>query len=119
MLASGFLHEPLPSPFVIWRGLAQRLFPALCHQPNLESASTIAIPKPSEAEWSALADSVPPMKGLEYLNGAVLARLWDELEAHVRSAMTQTPGGAAAYGTCARRWLRARRRSWSLPNTAK
>src|SRR5208283_5226275 len=32
-----------------------------------------------------------------YLNGPVLARLWDELEAHVRAAMTQTPGGAAAY----------------------
>jgi non-specific serine/threonine protein kinase len=97
MLASGFLHEPLPPPFVFWRGLAQRLFTALCHQPNLENTTTISIPKPSEAEWSALADSAPPMKGLEYLNGAVLARLWDELEAHVRAAMTQTPGGAAAY----------------------
>ncbi len=97
MLASGFLHEPLPPPFVFWRGLAQRLFTALCHQPNLENASGISIPKLSEAEWSALAESAPPMKGLEYLNGPVLARLWDELEGHVRAAMTQTPGGAAAY----------------------
>ena len=97
MLASGFLHEPLPPPFVFWRGLAQRFFTALCHQPNLENAASISIPKPSEAEWSALADSAPPMKGLEYLNGPVLARLWDELDAHVRAAMTQTPGGAAAY----------------------
>ena len=97
MLASGFLHEPLPPPFVFWRGLAQRLFTALCHQPNLENASTISISKLSEVEWSALADSAPPVKGLEYLNGAVLARLWDELEAHVRAAITQTSGGAAAY----------------------
>ncbi len=97
MLASGFLHEPLPPPFVFWRGLAQRLFTALCHQPNLENASGISIPKTSEAEWCALADSAPPMKGLEYLNGAVIARLWDELDAHVRAAMMQTPGGAAAY----------------------
>jgi len=97
MLASGLLHEPLPPPFVFWRGLAQRLFTALCHQPNLENASDISIPKPSEVEWSALAESAPPMKGLEYLNGPVLARLWDELEAHVRAAMTQAPGGAAAY----------------------
>jgi len=50
MLASGLLHEPLPPPFVFWRGLAQRLFTALCHQPNLENASTISIPKPSEAD---------------------------------------------------------------------
>jgi non-specific serine/threonine protein kinase len=97
MLASGFLHETLPPPFVFWRGLAQRLFTALCHQPNLENASGISIPKLSEAEWSALAESAPPMKGLECLNGPVLTRLWDELEAHVRAAMNQTPSGAAAY----------------------
>ena len=97
MLASGFLHEPLPPPFVFWRGLAQRFFTALCHQPNLEDAPTLSIAKLSETEWSALAESAPPMKGLEYLNGAVLAKLWDELDAHVRAAMTQTPGGAAAY----------------------
>jgi len=41
MLASGFLHEPLPQAFVFWRGLAQRFSTALCHQPNLENASTI------------------------------------------------------------------------------
>ena len=37
------------------------------------------------------------MRGLEYLNGAVLARLWDELDAHVRAAIAQAPGGAVAY----------------------
>ena len=97
MLASGFLHEPLPPTFVFWRGVAQRLFTALCHNPNLQNASTINIPKPAEAEWSALAEAAPPMKGLEYLNGAVLARLWDELDAHVHAAIAQAPGGAAAY----------------------
>jgi hypothetical protein len=50
---------------------------------------TITIPKPSEAEWSALAEGAPPMRGLEYLNGAVLARLWDELDAHVHAAIAQ------------------------------
>jgi non-specific serine/threonine protein kinase len=97
LLASGFLHEPLPPSFVFWRGLAQRFFTALCHQPNLEDASGLSIPKPSEAEWAALAESAPPMKGLEYLNASVLAKLWDELDAHVRAALVQTPGGAAAY----------------------
>jgi SNF2 family DNA or RNA helicase len=97
MLASGFLHEPLPPPFVFWRGLAQRLFTALCHQPNLDNVAGISIPKPSDPEWTALAESAPPMKGLEYLNSAVLAKLWAELDAHVRAAMIQTPGGAGAY----------------------
>jgi non-specific serine/threonine protein kinase len=96
-LASGFLHEPLPPTFVFWRGVAQRLFTALCHNPNLQDASTITIPKPAEAEWSALAEGAPPMRGLEYLNGTVLARLWDELDAHVHAAIAQAAGGAAAY----------------------
>ena len=97
MLASAFLHEPLPPSFVFWRGLAQRLFTALCHNPDLQYAASISIAKPPETEWSTLAEAAPPMKGLEYLNGAVLARLWDELDAHVRAAIAQTPGGAVAY----------------------
>src|ERR1039458_4214451 len=44
-LASEFLHEPIPLTFVFWRGLAQRLFIALCHNPNLQDASTITIPE--------------------------------------------------------------------------
>lgn len=37
------------------------------------------------------------MKGLEYPNSAVLTRLWEELEAHVRAAIERTEGGVAAY----------------------
>jgi hypothetical protein len=97
MLASEFLHEPMPPTFVFWRGVAQRLFTALCHNPNLQDASTITIPKPAATDWPALAEGAPPMRGLEYLNGAVLARLWDDLDAHVHAAIAQAAGGAAAY----------------------
>jgi superfamily II DNA or RNA helicase len=97
MLAAEFLHEPLPPSFAFWRGVAQRFFTALCHNPNQEGGASISIPKPPEAEWSALAEAAPPMKGLEYLSGAVLARLWDELEAHVFAAIAGTSGGAVAY----------------------
>jgi hypothetical protein len=96
-LASEFLHEPLPPTFVFWRGFAQRLFAALCHNPSLENASTIVISKPAETELTAMAESAPPMTGLEYLNSAGLGRLWDELDAHVHAAIGQTPGGGAAY----------------------
>ncbi len=41
MLASEFLHEPGPPPFVFWRGLAQRVFTAVCHQPEPEQAITV------------------------------------------------------------------------------
>src|ERR1035437_8399927 len=64
MLASGLLHEPLPPSFVFWRGLAQRLFTAHCHNPDLQNAASISIAKPPETEWSTLAEAAPPMKGL-------------------------------------------------------
>jgi superfamily II DNA or RNA helicase len=97
LLAAGFLHEPLPPTFSFWRGLARRYFTALCHNPNLESATELSVPSLGREEWAALADGAPPMKGLEYLNGEVLARLWDELDGHARSEIARTPGGAAAY----------------------
>jgi non-specific serine/threonine protein kinase len=96
-LASEFLHEAMPPTFVFWRGVAQRLFTTLCHNPNLQDASTITIPKPAETEWSALVEGAPPMRGLEYLNAAVLARLWDELDAHVHAGIAHVSGGAVAY----------------------
>jgi hypothetical protein len=97
LLASALLHEPLPPTFGFWRGLARRYFTALCHNPNLESAADLSISKPDENDWIALAETAPPMKGLEYLSGAALARLWDELDAHTRSQIARTAGGAAAY----------------------
>lgn len=97
LLASVLLHEPLPPTFEFWRGLARRFFTALCHNPNSESAADLSIVKPADQDWISLAETAPPMKGLEYLNGAVLARFWDELEAHVRSQIALTAGGAGAY----------------------
>jgi non-specific serine/threonine protein kinase len=97
MLASEFLHEPLPPTFVFWRGFAQRLFAALCHNASLENASAIVISKPAETELTAMAESAPPMTGLEYLTSAGLGHLWDELDAYVHAVIGQTPGGGAAY----------------------
>ncbi len=97
LLASALLHEPLPSTLGFWRALPRRFFTALCHNPNLENAADLIIAKPREDDWRALAETAPPMKGLEYLNNAVLARLWDELEAHVRSQIARTAGSTGAY----------------------
>jgi hypothetical protein len=97
LLAGSLLHEALPATFVFWRGLAQRFFTALCHNSNLENATAIAIPKLTQAECAALVESAPPMKGLEYLTEAVLTQIWEDLEAYVRAAITQSVGGVVAY----------------------
>ena len=96
ILESEFLREPLTPTFGFWRGLARRYFTALCHHPNLDAAD-LTVAKPAENDWIALVGTAPPMKGLEYLNGLVVARLWDELDAHVHAAIARTSGGAAAY----------------------
>ena len=97
LLAGEFLNEPLPPTFAFWRGLAKRFFTTLCHNPNSEQGSDVAVPQPPEREWSALVEAAPPMTGLEYLTGEVLARLWAELDAHARAAIARNSGGVAAY----------------------
>jgi non-specific serine/threonine protein kinase len=97
ILASEFLHEPLPPTFGFWRGLARRYFTALCHNPNLDNADGVTVAKPGGNDWAALVETAPPMKGLEYLNSIALARLWDELDAHVHAGISRASGGAAAY----------------------
>jgi len=97
LLASGWLHEPLPPTLAFWRGLARRYFAALCHNPSLENAADLMVPSPTEREWIGMAEDAPPMKGLEYLDAAVLARLWNELDRHARAQIARTAGGASAY----------------------
>ena len=96
-LAAEFLRQPAPPTLGFWRGLAQRYFTALCHNPNLENTSDLTVTNPPELEWTHLVESAPPMKGLEYLNGAVLSRFWDELDKHARAEIGGTPGGAPVY----------------------
>jgi non-specific serine/threonine protein kinase len=97
LLASSFLHEPLPTSFGFWRGLARRYFTGLCHTPNLDNTGDRSVSPPAESEWLALVETAPPMKGLDYLNSTVLARLWNELDAYIRSQIARTSGGVAAY----------------------
>jgi non-specific serine/threonine protein kinase len=105
LLAGEFLHQPLPPGFDFWRGLGRQFFTALCHNPDLENPATLSIPKPAAAQLSGLAQTAPPMKGLEYLDGEVLGRLWDGLDAYARAAIQQAAGGAAG-------WLKACNPAW-------
>ena len=105
LLAGEFLRQPLPPGFDFWRGLGRQFFTALCHNPDLENPATLSIPKPAAAQLSGLAQTAPPMKGLEYLDGEVLGRLWDGLDAYARAAIQQAAGGAAG-------WLKACNPAW-------
>jgi hypothetical protein len=43
-----------------------------CHNPNLDAPEGLTVAKPDENDWTALVETAPPMKGLEYLNSIAL-----------------------------------------------
>src|SRR6185436_4795648 len=106
LLAADFLHAPLPASLGFWRDLVRRFFTGLCHSPGQENPTKLSVPAPTEAEFTALVETAPPMRGLEYLDAATLARLWTQLEARVRDQIQRTEGGVAAY-------LRAQNPVWN------
>ncbi len=92
------LNSALPPAGAWWRELARRFLTQLCHTGGLEQARELAaLPPPAEAELSALAETAPPMRGGEYLNAEVLARLWRSLDELVRIEIAKHPQGAGAW----------------------
>ena len=71
-----------------------------------EDWATIDLPVP-EAELERLAAAAPPITGAEYLDAALLAALWRELQAAAREDIAATGGEVQA-------WLQGKHPSWSL-----
>ncbi len=92
------LNTPLPPVAGWWRELARRYLTQLCHTPDLEKArKLVPLAAPAETELAALAETAPPMRGGEYLDAALLARLWTELDEHVQTEIARHPQGAGAW----------------------
>jgi non-specific serine/threonine protein kinase len=97
-LATRELDALLPPAAAWWRNFARLYLTRLCHTPNLDQApAPPGIAAPPEGELAALVDSAPPMRGSEYLDTALLARLWAELETLVHSRISAHEGGSAAW----------------------
>ena len=71
-----------------------------------EDWATIDLPAP-EAELERLAAAAPPITGAEYLDAALLAALWLELQTAAREDI-------AAAGGQVQAWLQGKHPSWSL-----
>ncbi len=100
----------LPAEFAYWRDFAGRYVTALCTslQPEAMGAAAVsAIETPSSEALVELASAAPPMPGGEYLNAAVLAGLWGNIEAACRAEL------ADAKQTL-QRFLKARNPAWHL-----
>jgi non-specific serine/threonine protein kinase len=98
----------LPTPAGSWwRDFAHIYFTRLCHTPGLETGAPPPLMPPAETELAERVSHAPPMRGLEYLNVAVLITLWTEMDMLARREMGTFKGGAAA-------WLHAQNPAWSL-----
>lgn len=71
----------LPPVYSYWREFGARYVTALCTQPDIEAQrERVRVPRPPDEELDWMVLGAPPMVGAEYLTGAVLEALWQELD---------------------------------------
>ena len=96
-LGLGELATELPAELVYFRELARMFLTAACANPELEALrEQIRVPPPL-ADLQRLVDAAPPLPGSEYLDLALLERLWTELEAALQAELGQWKGSVQEY----------------------
>ncbi|MFW5698721.1 MAG: SNF2 helicase-associated domain-containing protein, partial [Planctomycetota bacterium] len=103
-LGSEVVGTALPMPWSWWRDLAVSFVSAVCL--HGEAAAHTPIEPPDAGERQRLCWSVPPMRGAEYLDDALLLQLWHELDAAFKSCVASQGQGSvdALLQQCHRSW---------------
>jgi hypothetical protein len=97
-LATRELTSPLTPQFAWARDFTARYLTRLCHAPEISGASELrATLAPDFEDLAAMAQSAPPMRGLEYLEPSVLADWWSGLDALVRREMQESGRSVQDY----------------------
>jgi superfamily II DNA or RNA helicase len=98
-LGADCVGAALPPELAYWREFAS---------PNgADSSSKPAVPSPSEADLTALADAAPPMVGAEYLSTEILADLWRTMDAACDAELAQAR-------VTVQEFLKRRNPAWNL-----
>lgn len=101
----------LPADFAYWRDFAVRYVTTLCTSgyglPQGDVAEVNELPPPPADALAVLANAAPPMAGGEYLNIAVLAGLWSQIDVACRMERAQAK-------TTLQEFLRAGNPAWHL-----
>ncbi len=101
------LGTALPASLAFGREFGHLFMARLTAMPMLaEDWATLDLPTP-DAELDRLAAAAPPITGAEYLDGALLAALWQELLSAARE-------GIAAAGGEVKAWLQGKHPNWNL-----
>jgi superfamily II DNA or RNA helicase len=96
LLGGDLLHGAATASVAFWREFARKFFTAVCHAPQFGTDPAAAVVC-GESDLAGLVDAAPPMKGLEYLNAALLAEIWNDLDRHARQRIAESGGSAAEY----------------------
>jgi non-specific serine/threonine protein kinase len=102
--AAGVLHlgakeidALLPVSLQFWRGVGRAFMAAVCAMPDLEAARASVTITFDPAPLVQLREAAPPMPGGEYLDVAVLERVWDELAKELRAQLAAFTGPAEDF----------------------
>ena len=98
----------LPPVYSYWREFGARYVTDLCSLPDLEAPrETKHVPSPVDEELERTARAAPPMTGAEYLTGAVLAGLWQDLDVAFHLELAESKCGVQEF-------LKQRNPAWNL-----
>jgi len=99
LIALARLRSPadLDPALIFWRGFARQLFTALCSLGEASPRQWASLAEPPDAALDELVSTAPPMRGLEYLNPAVLRNIWREMATTVSADASKYKAGPTAY----------------------
>ncbi len=96
----------LPPIWAWWRNLAARYVTALCATPEDTPSAQIRVTQPDSATVQSWLTNLPPMRGAEYLDAALVERLWRLLHEALQAAL-------AAQSQPLQLWLHAQHPAWN------
>jgi len=96
-LARSGAPDNLSPELQFWRGFARRVFTAVCGLGSTAPQQWKNLSPPSTDELRDLAAVAPPMRGLEYLDAALLQSFWRDVAAIAGERAAAWKDGAAEY----------------------
>jgi non-specific serine/threonine protein kinase len=107
-LGADEIGTALPPVYSYWREFGARYVTALCSLPDLEAQREKApVPHPADEELDRMVMAAPLMVGAEYLTGAVLDALWQELATSFSVELSESKCGLQEF-------LKHRNPAWNL-----
>jgi len=98
----------LPPVLSYWREIGTHYATALCALPNIgENGAKPTVPLPADNTLDRMAAAVPPMTGAEYLTAAVLADLWQSVDAAFDAELSEAKLSVQEF-------LKRRQPAWNL-----